>query len=112
MLAVRRKTAEARHAAPSPLITAPPQTVEGDRAKRRAASDAANLKQKYEIALKTIEGQERELRAMNVLGSHVDTAVIKPKEGSGTSEGTVVMVASDWHIEENVGSEVGGAQPL
>lgn len=100
------KAADARR--PEPAAIPPHQAVAEDHAKRRASAELSGLKDKYKVALKTIEGQERELRAMNVLGAHVDTHTIAARQGSGTSEGTVVMVASDWHIEENVGSEVGG----
>jgi hypothetical protein len=38
----------------------------------------------------------------------LNTFQIKPRHGKGTSEATAVIVASDWHIEERVGAEVGG----
>lgn len=83
-------------------------TVAADRDKQRGAVELASLKSRYAIALKTIERQEREARAVNAMGQGLDTFHIKATKGSGTSESTVVLVASDWHIEEKVGAEVGG----
>jgi hypothetical protein len=45
---------------------------------------------------------------MGVLSQGVDTFRIEPKRSTKTSEATVIAVASDWHVEENVGKEVGG----
>lgn len=45
---------------------------------------------------------------MGVLARELSSFTIVPKRGHHTSEGTVVLVASDWHVEENVGSEIGG----
>lgn len=83
-------------------------TVEADRAKKRTATEMASMRQRYDDALKTIEQQDRELKALSALDAGLDTFRIEPKKGRGTSEATPVLVASDWHIEENVGAEVGG----
>ena len=91
-----------------PVSASPSQQVDADRLRQRSAGEIAGLKRKYDEALKTIEHQESELRAMNVLGQGLDTYTIEPKHGRRTSEGTAVLVASDWHVEENVGPEVGG----
>ena len=85
----------------------PAESVEADRQKLKSTSDLALLRKKYDIALKTIETQQRQLDAANSLDSSIDTFVIEPQERSGISEATPVIVASDWHIEERVGSEVG-----
>ena len=84
------------------------RTVEDDRKQRQSASELSSLKRRYAEALRTIEQQEHDLRAVNVLGQGLETYTIQPTVGHGTSEGTVVMVASDWHLEEVVGAEVGG----
>jgi hypothetical protein len=86
----------------------PTSTVDTDRATRRTEAERSQLRQKYDAALKTIDRQERELRSMNVLGQGLDTFTIEPKTGHRTSEGTVIALASDWHVEEKVGAEVGG----
>lgn len=92
---------------PVPVIT-PAAVVATDREQRRTRSEESSLRRKYEESLRIIERQDTELRAMNVLESQISEFTIEPKEGEGTSEGIVVMVASDWHMEESVGSEVGG----
>jgi len=83
-------------------------TVDQDREQRRTKAEESLLRRKYDDALKTIERQESELRSLGVLNSGRDVHTIEPKLGHGTNEGTVVVVASDWHSEEKVGVEVGG----
>lgn len=79
----------------------PSAQIAADREQRTALSAYQLLQGKYAQALKTIESQEHALRALNVLGG-IETFEIVPREKSGTGEGTVVMVASDWHVEERV----------
>ncbi len=97
--------------APIPAVVipvAPEVAVAADRAKAKAAFEITNLKRKYASATQTIERQERELSAMGALGQGLETFRIEARKGSGSAEATAVLVASDWHIEENVGPEVGG----
>ena len=87
--------------------------VAADRERVKSAGALSVLKAKYNEALKTIERQEGELHAVNVLGQGVDTFRIEPlqptnRKGEGSAEATPVLVASDWHVEEIVGAEVGG----
>ena len=91
-----------------PIDLPPVPGVAQDREKHRAANHLQSLKARYAEALKTIEQQEKELSIVKQLEGGLDTFVIKPTGGSGDNEGTVVLVASDWHIEETVGAEVGG----
>jgi hypothetical protein len=84
------------------------QTVATDRNKQRQRVELDSLRRRYDDALKTIEQQERELQSLNILRDGLTTHIIEPKFGSGTSEATPVLVASDWHTEENVGAEIGG----
>jgi hypothetical protein len=86
----------------------PSAAIDQDRERRKVAAEATTLKKKYDDALSTIERLERELGAVNALRAGVDTFAITPKLKSGTAEGTVVVLASDWHVEEKVGAEVGG----
>lgn len=90
-------------AAPSPAVL-----VNQDRERERHKNELAILKRKYNDLLKTVEIHETQLEAVKMLRENVDSAIIEPVHGSGTNEGTVVWVASDWHTEENVGAEVGG----
>jgi hypothetical protein len=80
----------------------PTQQVQADRDKNRVAGELSSLRKKYAESLNTIERQERELRDMGALTDGIDTFSIKPKHGSGTSEATPVILASDWHSEEIV----------
>ena len=91
-----------------PIAIAPEAAVAIDREKIRKDAELSSLKRRYHESLETIERQEFELRAMNVLGQNLEPFKIEPRTPSGKSEGTVVMVASDWHFEETVGAEVGG----
>lgn len=82
----------------------PSERVSSDRARMKATTELSSLRVKYKEALSTIERQEQELGTAGVLNEGLDTYRIEPNESEGTAEGTVVMVASDWHIEENVSS--------
>ena len=96
-------------AKPTPPAPASPDVqVAADRTARKHAQALGDLQQKYREAVTQIERLERDQQAMGILGGTAEVTPIAPKYGSGTSEGTVVLVASDWHVEENVGSEVGG----
>lgn len=82
--------------------------VDADREKHRSAAQLAQLTAKYKESLKVIEKQQESLHMVNALKQGLDTYVIEPKHGNRTSEATAVIVASDWHVEETVGPEVGG----
>ena len=84
----------------------PGQQVQYDRERQRFGVEIAALKRKYDAALKTIKQNEKELHAVGVLDGEVDTYEITPVKGTGTAEATPVLVASDWHVEENVKSSV------
>jgi hypothetical protein len=89
---------------------APPlaDQVEADRIKVKATGEISGLKLKYGQALKRIDALEKELGAVDAIRTQVRPMKIKAREGSGTSEATVVLPLSDWHSEEEVGEEVGG----
>lgn len=89
------------------LLGAPPLDpsvqVQADRERRQAQGIIAGLQSKYAAALKTIEDQSKLLGWLDRFREGVaSTFEITPREGSGTSEATPVVVASDWHIEEIV----------
>lgn len=85
-----------------------PEQVSTDRERIRTAGELTALRARYKESLGTIQTLEDKLHALDVLRRNVETFSIKPKHGHGTSEATAVAVASDWHIEETVGAEVGG----
>jgi hypothetical protein len=78
------------------------QYLAQDRAARIARREDSQLKKQYEEALKVIDRQDWELRALNILSQGADTFTIEPKLGKRSSEATAVWVASDWHMEEQV----------
>lgn len=83
----------------------PEAQITEDREKAQQRERYAALDRKYQEALKTVERQEAELGYLATLHQDRDTTVrIEPREGSGTSEATPVIVASDWHCEEIVTS--------
>lgn len=89
-------------------VLPPMHQMAHDREKGRLQAELSSVKARYAEALKTIEHQERALGTTSALRTGLDTFVVKPMVGHGTSEATVVWVASDWHVEENVGAETGG----
>lgn len=115
-LGIPRPTLESRVAVAKRYATAPPPPpqptvvdhVHTDRIRARQRKIDIDIKAKYAEALKTIERQQREADAWAVLKSVGHIPKILPNHGSGTSEATPVLCASDWHVEERVGSEVGG----
>jgi len=81
---------------------APSAQVKADQDKQRTAQEITGIRKKYDEALNTIGRQERELRALGAISDGIDTYQIEPKKGTGTSEATPILVASDWHTEETV----------
>lgn len=77
-------------------------TLAIDRERTRHRQDLDSLRRRYDEALKANEQLERELGVTRGLKSGLDIYEITAKQGSRTSEGTVVAVASDWHSEEIV----------
>lgn len=84
--------------------------VIADRDKQRTDTEIKDLRAKYHAALATISQQERALGWLDQIREGIDhTFKIEPREGSGTSEATPVLIASDWHSEEIVkSSQVSG----
>lgn len=83
---------------------AAPNLLASDRDKLRTASEVSALRLKYAEALRTIEGLEQDRNTLGVLKQSLEPFAIQPKFGQGTSEATVNLIASDWHIEERVDS--------
>lgn len=77
------------------------QQVEQDRSRAKLAGEMAGLKLKYAESMRTIERLEVERDAALPLRA-VNPCVITPDFGTGTSEATLFVNASDWHLEERV----------
>ncbi len=76
-------------------------SVERQQAVLREALDIT--KKKLSVSEGDVKRLQRELHLTNELGSlEIDPVVIEPKQPSGTAEGTIVVLASDWHVEERV----------
>lgn len=101
-LAITRDAALALRAASTPA-----KRVEKKLEESKLAQRLRITSEELKAALRTIERQDQQLQTATALSSGIDTFTIRPAAPKGTSEATVVVVASDWHIEENVGPEVG-----
>lgn len=79
------------------------KSLKDDLRKKEEAREQKQSKKKYDEALKLLESNEKEMQALLDIKKHgVQTFHISPKLSSGTSEGTVVWLASDWHVGEKV----------
>jgi hypothetical protein len=76
-------------------------TFERDRKIDKLSASEKASKAKYEEAKQYIDRLERERDAVLEIQDYTPFE-IKPKLPSGKSESTVVVLASDWHVEENV----------
>ena len=86
---------------PSPIVT-PQQAIAED---RRQAADRARyraLEVKYKESLDLLRHYEERADFITYANDGINTFDISPKLPSGAAEGTVVVAASDWHIEEKV----------
>ncbi len=75
--------------------------IAADRRHAVAHIEQSGLRKKYHEALKHLAQAEAERDAAFAMADP-QPCVIEPKYGSGTSEATVVVLASDWHAEERV----------
>ena len=81
----------------------PSARLQADREKQRLSGELATTRLKYGAALEQIKTLEKRLDIIRGMGEDpVETFEIKPALASGTAEGTVALVASDWHVEEKV----------
>lgn len=79
----------------------PKDQVARDIETSRAKKSNSQIKKSYARALEIIEEQKDIIDAIEAVEA-VNTHVILPKKGAGAGEATLVVLASDWHIEENV----------
>jgi hypothetical protein len=77
--------------------------IGSDLTEKASVAEARDLKRKYLKALDLLEERDRQLaEATAIAASPIDTYAIEPAHRSGTGEGTVVVLASDWHVEERI----------
>lgn len=78
-----------------------PESLERDRKIDLLSQSKKVTDSKYKEARDLIAKLERERDAVKVIQDFSKFS-IKPRHASGKSESTVVVLASDWHVEENV----------
>lgn len=60
---------------------------------------------KLKVAMKRLRDREEEMTALIEVKDTVSTYTIKPSQASGKGEAVAFVIASDWHVEENVRPE-------
>lgn len=74
-----------------------------DRQMASLREDLSTTKKKLSASERDVKNLQKELHLTNEVGSlEIDPIVIEPKQPAGTAEGTIILVASDWHVEERV----------
>lgn len=76
--------------------------LDADRQIARLTTQLTGTKGKYGEAMRRISALEAERDAAIGLSRPEGSLIIRPKEKSGTNEGTIIVEASDWHAEERV----------
>lgn len=64
--------------------------------------DKRDTDKKYRTLLRELARKDKELLAAMEIRNNVETFRIKPEKNSADSEATIFMVASDWHVAEEV----------
>lgn len=90
------------------VVPTPADSVKADQQESRLARELRQLRERYAESLAANERYEHELRTVTQMEQGLETYTIEPSVPGATGEATVIAVASDWHIEERVGAEVGG----
>ena len=81
----------------------PDLLLAADRERAQLKDELALSKKKLSSSESDLKRLQKELHRNNEVGSlELDPVVIEPREPEGTAEGTVVLLASDWHVEERV----------
>lgn len=96
----------------------PPKKVTSQNTQKHSAEDQVTLDMeklrlsyadrqtdaKYKVAMKRLQNAEAQLLSMVEVKDRVSTYTIKPTKGE-CGEAVAVVLASDWHVEENVRPE-------
>jgi hypothetical protein len=72
-----------------------------DRKTRKIQESSKETSAKLKAAIEEIEELEKTLEVVKQI-KEVNSYVIKPKKSKGESESVAVVLASDWHLEEEV----------
>lgn len=73
-----------------------------DQERLSETAEKSNLKKKNIELMKLLSVRDAEKAAILMLAEPKKPSPIKAVKGSGTSEATAVVIASDWHVEEEV----------
>lgn len=79
-------------------------TIEQERAELSQTAEITNLKKKVKALYGALDARDQQISAILEIKKPVETFTIKPQEKFDVSEATAVMIASDWHVEEEVDS--------
>lgn len=100
-----RPCLDRRNAVTITVGEAPAAQVAADRDKQRTQAVIAELKGKYTEVVKQLEAAQSVNAWVEQIREGIDTTFrIEGRHGSGTSEATPIIIASDWHVEETVTS--------
>ena len=89
----------------------PDALLSAERAQAAIRDELSTTKKKLMASEADVKRLKKELFLTDeVRGLEINPTVIQPHHGTGTSEGTVVAVASDWHVEERVNPSTVGYQ--
>lgn len=80
--------------------------IAADRELSRLRADLSEVRGKYKVVQNRCDTLEEKLAVRDELQLGMDTFEIAPRKGSGDSESTVILTASDWHVEERVNPAV------
>lgn len=111
LLPTTPKESEAQPSHAEAKVIPPPsveERVDGDRKARRAVVEAGEWKAKYQTLLKSADRMERERDAALTISRAAregEAPRFAVTSGSGTSTATAIVIASDWHVEEEVRPE-------
>ena len=89
----------------APVAVSPDALVKFDIKERKMKEDKKGLDKKYKALQNEVDRLQKENDAILKLSKPVESFAIKPITGSEGGESTCIVVASDWHIEEDVGSD-------
>lgn len=81
----------------------PTALLAADRQLERLRDDLSTTKKKLSASESDVKRLRRDLHQFEEVQSlEIDPVIIEPKAPSGTAEGTAILLASDWHVEERV----------
>jgi hypothetical protein len=78
------------------------QAIENDKKLQTEEQEGASIQKKYDYLLHENDTLKEEMDAVLKLREQPKIRPIVAEQGSGTSEATAIVLASDWHIEEEV----------